>query len=134
MPSVRGVRDAAILGAAGLAGVDAFEAAQYRRSGAKGFDLENPPSPGTPDFASTRSRGRGGDPGQPAQRGYRTRSGLLLMRVLVKRTGPDQVDPTTNSRSMWRTAAGAELATGDIPRRGVGACRRAGSALLTLPA
>jgi hypothetical protein len=55
MPSARGVRDAAILGAAGLAGVYAFEAAQYRRSGAKGFDLENPPSPGTSDFASTRS-------------------------------------------------------------------------------
>jgi hypothetical protein len=91
MPSARGVRGAAILGAAGLAGVYAFEAAQYHRSGAKGFDLENPPSPGTPDFASTRSRGRGGDPGQPAQRGCRTRSGLLLMRVLVKRTGPDQV-------------------------------------------
>ena len=69
MPSARGVRGAAIiLGAAGLAGVDAFEAAQYHRSGAKGFDLENPPSPGTPDFASTRSRGRGwrSRPARPA--------------------------------------------------------------------
>src|SRR6266545_4486142 len=51
MPSARSVRKAAILGAAGLAGVYAFEAAQYHRSGAKGFELEDPPSPGTPDFA-----------------------------------------------------------------------------------
>jgi hypothetical protein len=43
MPSARSVRNAAILGAAGLAGVYAFEAAQYHRSGAKGFDLEDRP-------------------------------------------------------------------------------------------
>jgi cardiolipin synthase A/B len=51
MPSARSVRNAAIVGAAGLAGIYAFEAARYHRSGAKGFDLEDPPSPGTPDFA-----------------------------------------------------------------------------------
>jgi cardiolipin synthase len=39
------------VGGLGLAGVYAFEAAQYRRSGAKGFELEDPPAPGSPDFA-----------------------------------------------------------------------------------
>jgi cardiolipin synthase A/B len=51
VPSARSVRNAALLGGVGLAGVYAFEAAQYHRSGAKGFALEDPPAPGTPDFA-----------------------------------------------------------------------------------
>ena len=51
MPSARSVRNTAIVGGLGLAGVYAFEAAQYHRSGAKGFELEDPPAPGTPDFA-----------------------------------------------------------------------------------
>jgi len=45
------VRSAAIAGTLGLAGAYAFEAAQYHRAGAKGFELEQPPAPGTPDFA-----------------------------------------------------------------------------------
>jgi cardiolipin synthase len=51
VPSARAVRNTAIVGGLGLAGVYAFEAAQYRRSGAKGFELEDPPAPGSPDFA-----------------------------------------------------------------------------------
>ena len=51
MPSARSARNAAILGAVGLAGVYAFEAAQYHRSAGKGFELTDPPAPGTPDFA-----------------------------------------------------------------------------------
>jgi cardiolipin synthase len=51
VPSARAVRNTAVVGGLGLAGVYAFEAAQYRRSGAKGFELEDPPAPGSPDFA-----------------------------------------------------------------------------------
>jgi cardiolipin synthase len=35
----------------GLAGLYAFEAIQYHRAGAQGFQLEDPPAPGTADFA-----------------------------------------------------------------------------------
>ncbi|HEY4790898.1 MAG TPA: phospholipase D-like domain-containing protein, partial [Actinomycetes bacterium] len=51
MPSARTWRRAAVVGGLGLAGVYAFEAAQYHRTAGKGFELENPPAPGTPDFA-----------------------------------------------------------------------------------
>ena len=51
MPPVRTIRNAAILGGLGLAGVYAFEAAQYRRTAAKGYELQDPPTPGTADFA-----------------------------------------------------------------------------------
>lgn len=51
MPPARTIRNAAILGGLGLAAVYAFEAAQYRRTAAKGYQLQNPPTPGTADFA-----------------------------------------------------------------------------------
>ena len=51
MPSARTWRRAAVAGGLGLAGVYAFEAAQYHRTAGKGFELEDPPAPGTPDFA-----------------------------------------------------------------------------------
>ena len=51
MPSARTWRRAAVVGGLGLAGVYAFEAAQYHRTAGKGFELEDPPAPGTPDFA-----------------------------------------------------------------------------------
>jgi cardiolipin synthase A/B len=51
VPSARTWRRAAATGGLGLAGVYAFEAAQYHRTAAKGFQLEDPPGPGTPDFA-----------------------------------------------------------------------------------
>ena len=51
MPPARSIRNAAILGGLGLAGVYAFEAAQYRRAAAKGYQLQDPPTPGTADFA-----------------------------------------------------------------------------------
>jgi cardiolipin synthase len=44
-------RRAAVVGGIGLAGLYAFEAVQYHRTAAKGFELEDPPAPGTPDFA-----------------------------------------------------------------------------------
>jgi cardiolipin synthase A/B len=44
-------RQAALLGGVGLAGLYAFEAAQYQRTAAKGFELADPPAPGTPGFA-----------------------------------------------------------------------------------
>jgi cardiolipin synthase A/B len=50
VPSARTWRRAAA-GGLGLAGVYAFEAAQYHRSAGKGFELKNPPGPGSPDFA-----------------------------------------------------------------------------------
>ena len=98
MPPARSVRNAAILGAAGLAGVDAFEAAQYRRSGAKGFDLENPPSPGTPDFASTRRCGWRSRPARPA--GVPNTVGVAADAGAGETNGSRSGDPTTNSRSM----------------------------------
>jgi len=51
VPTARTWRRAAVAGGLGLAGVYAFEAAQYHRSAAKGFELHDPPAPGTPDFA-----------------------------------------------------------------------------------
>ena len=51
MPSARTWRRAAAVGGLSLAGVYAFEAAQYHRTAGKGFELEDPPAPGTPDFA-----------------------------------------------------------------------------------
>ena len=51
MPPARTIRNVAILGGLGLAAVYAFEAAQYRRTAAKGYQLQNPPTPGTADFA-----------------------------------------------------------------------------------
>ena len=44
-------RLAAVAAGLGLAGVYAFEAAQYRRTAGRGFELQEPPEPGTPDFA-----------------------------------------------------------------------------------
>jgi cardiolipin synthase len=51
VPPARSIRNAAVLGGLGLAAVYAFEAAQYRRAAAKGFELQDPPTPGTADFA-----------------------------------------------------------------------------------
>jgi len=51
VPPARTVRNAAILGGLGLAALYAFEAAQYRRTAAKGYQLQDPPTPGTADFA-----------------------------------------------------------------------------------
>src|SRR6266540_2174998 len=51
VPSARGVRNTAIAGGLGLAAVYAYEAVQYRRSASKGFTLEDPPAPGSPDFS-----------------------------------------------------------------------------------
>ena len=51
MPPVRTIRNGAILGGLGLAAVYAFEAAQYRRTAGKGYELQDPPTPGTADFA-----------------------------------------------------------------------------------
>jgi cardiolipin synthase len=51
VPSVRSIRNAAVVGGLGLAAVYAFEAAQYRRIAGKGYQLQDPPTPGTADFA-----------------------------------------------------------------------------------
>jgi cardiolipin synthase len=51
VPSAGTWRRAALAGGLGLAGVYAFEAAQYHRTAGKGFELEDPPAPGTTDFA-----------------------------------------------------------------------------------
>jgi cardiolipin synthase len=51
VPAARTIRNAAILGGLGLAAAYAFEAAQYRRTAAKGYQLQSPPTPGTADFA-----------------------------------------------------------------------------------
>ena len=51
MPSARSWRRAALAAGLGLAGVYGFEAAQYHRTAAKGFELRDPPAPGTTDFA-----------------------------------------------------------------------------------
>jgi hypothetical protein len=51
VPPARTIRNAAILGGLGLAAVYAFEAAQYRRVAGKGYQLQDPPTPGTADFA-----------------------------------------------------------------------------------
>ncbi|HEX6675694.1 MAG TPA: phospholipase D-like domain-containing protein [Actinomycetes bacterium] len=45
------MRNAAIAGGLGLAGVYAYEAVQYHRSASRGFSLDDPPAPGSPDFA-----------------------------------------------------------------------------------
>lgn len=119
MPSARSVRNAAILGAAGLAGVYAFEAAQFHRSGAKGFDLEDPPSRRAPPTSPAhRAAAVAGDPGQPAQRGCRTRSGLLLMRAPVDRvafTTLDEHGPSSHWRSGWSTPSPDRLAVQEPP-------------------
>jgi hypothetical protein len=44
VPSARTWRRAAAVGGLGLAGVYAFEAAQYHRTAAKDFELEDPPA------------------------------------------------------------------------------------------
>jgi cardiolipin synthase len=51
VPSARAVRNAAIAGGLGLAGVYAFEAIHYHRSASRGFTLDEPPAPGSADFA-----------------------------------------------------------------------------------
>ena len=51
MPTARTWRRAAVAGGVGLVGVYAFEAAQYHRTAGKGYEVEDPPAPGTPDFA-----------------------------------------------------------------------------------
>ena len=51
MPRARTIRIAAAAAGVGLGAVYAFEAAQYRRTAAKGFEMLDPPGPGTPDFA-----------------------------------------------------------------------------------
>jgi cardiolipin synthase len=51
VPSARSWRLAGVVGGLGLAGVYAFEAAQYHRTAGKGYEVKNPPAPGTPDFA-----------------------------------------------------------------------------------
>jgi cardiolipin synthase A/B len=51
VPSARGARNSAIAGGLGLAAVYAYEAVQYRRSASKGFTLDDPPAPGSPDFS-----------------------------------------------------------------------------------
>jgi len=51
VPSPSTWRRAALVGGLGLAGVYAFETAQYHRTAGKGFELDDPPAPGTPAFA-----------------------------------------------------------------------------------
>jgi cardiolipin synthase len=51
VPPARAIRNAAILGGLGLAAGYAAEAARYRRAAANGYQLQDPPSPGTVDFA-----------------------------------------------------------------------------------
>jgi cardiolipin synthase len=51
VPSARTWRLTGVVGGLGLAGVYAFEAAQYHRTAGKGYEVKNPPAPGTPDFA-----------------------------------------------------------------------------------
>jgi cardiolipin synthase A/B len=47
----RVIRNAALAGGLGLTAAYLFEAAQYRRTAANGFELPAPPAPGTMDFA-----------------------------------------------------------------------------------
>jgi cardiolipin synthase len=51
VPTARTWRRAALVGGLGLAGAYAFEAAQYHRTAGKGYEVKDPPAPGTPDFA-----------------------------------------------------------------------------------
>jgi cardiolipin synthase A/B len=51
VPTARTWRRIAVAGGLGLAGAYAFEAAQYHRTAGKGYEVKNPPAPGTPDFA-----------------------------------------------------------------------------------
>ncbi|HZD74744.1 MAG TPA: phospholipase D-like domain-containing protein [Actinomycetota bacterium] len=46
----RTIRNAVAVAGLGLAAVYAFEAAQYRRTAARGFEVLDPPQPGTADF------------------------------------------------------------------------------------
>jgi cardiolipin synthase A/B len=51
VPPARSIRNAAILGGLGLAAGYAYEAAKSRRAAAKSYELQDPPTPGAPDFA-----------------------------------------------------------------------------------
>jgi cardiolipin synthase len=51
MPSVKRWAKAGVAVAAGLAAFYAFEAAQYKRTAAVGFDIDDPPEAGDPEFA-----------------------------------------------------------------------------------
>jgi cardiolipin synthase A/B len=51
MPRARTILTVAAAAGAGLGAIYAFEAAQYRRTAAKGFEMRDPPAPGTADFA-----------------------------------------------------------------------------------
>jgi cardiolipin synthase len=51
VPRARAMQTAGAVLGLGLGAAYAFEAAQYRRTAARGFDLVDPPAPGTPDFA-----------------------------------------------------------------------------------
>src|SRR5919106_1260117 len=51
MPSVKRWAKAGMAAAAGLAAFYAFEAAQYKRTAAVGFDIDDPPEAGDPEFA-----------------------------------------------------------------------------------
>lgn len=50
-PSGRSILRSALGGVAALAGLYGYEAAKYRRTSAQGFDLADPPQPGSPEFA-----------------------------------------------------------------------------------
>ncbi|HZD69257.1 MAG TPA: phospholipase D-like domain-containing protein [Actinomycetes bacterium] len=51
MPKARAWRRAAVVGGLGVAALYAFEAVQYHRTAGKGFEFQDPPAPGTADFA-----------------------------------------------------------------------------------
>jgi cardiolipin synthase len=51
LPHARTIRNGAAALGLVVGATYAFEAAQYRRTAAKGFELLDPPQPGTPDFA-----------------------------------------------------------------------------------
>jgi cardiolipin synthase len=51
LPHARTIRNAGAAVGLAVGAAYAFEAAQYRRTSAKGFELLNQPQPGTPDFA-----------------------------------------------------------------------------------
>jgi cardiolipin synthase len=51
VPPARTARNAAIAGALALAAAYTYEAVQYHRSASGGFTLDDPPAPGSPDFA-----------------------------------------------------------------------------------
>jgi cardiolipin synthase A/B len=51
LPHARTIRNSAAALGVAVGAAYAFEAAQYRRTAARGFELLDPPQPGTPDFA-----------------------------------------------------------------------------------